>query len=75
MKKITVQKGGWNWYSFIGGPFWYMIKGMFGYGLVLLLITLITIGIGLIPVWIYCGAKGNSDFYHYLKKKNIYIHS
>lgn len=69
-----IRKHGWNTSAALAGPFWYMSKGMVAKGLFLLLITLATLGIGLIPVWIYCGLRGNADHYNYLKSKGIYIY-
>lgn len=73
MKRVSVQKSGWNVWATVFGPFWYFYKGMGSKGLILLLISLATLGIGIIPVWIYCGYRGNRDFYNHIKGKGIYI--
>ena len=73
MRHFKVYKKGWSWAAFAAGPFWYLYHGMVGKGLVMLCIILATLGIGIIPVWIYCGIKGNKDFYTFLKEKGIYI--
>ncbi len=73
MKKIMVQKSGWNITALLGGPFWYLSRGMEGSGLLMLFFCLATLGVGILPVWIYCGLYGNRDFYRYLKRKGIAI--
>lgn len=73
MKRVGVQKSGWNTHAALFGPFWYFYRGMAGKGLVLLLISLVTLGIGIIPVWIYCGCNGNKDLYKYIKNRGMYI--
>ncbi|WHH57471.1 hypothetical protein [Petroclostridium sp. X23] len=73
MKKIVVHKDGWNTAAAIAGPFWYIYRNMPGKGLLMLLICLCSLGIGIIPVWIYCGFQANKDFYQLLKRRNIYI--
>jgi hypothetical protein len=60
---------GWNWSSFLLGPFWYLFNGMVGKGVVLLVIALITFGFGAPFVWFYCGLRGNSDQYERLLKE------
>jgi len=54
---------GWNWLSFLFGPFWYLFNGLVGKGIILLIITVFTIGFGAPIIWIYCGLRGNSDLY------------
>lgn len=74
MKRVIVQKSGWNTSAALLGPFWYLFRGMTPKGTVMLFITLGTIGIGLIPIWIYCGFNANKDFYRFLKEKGTYIY-
>jgi hypothetical protein len=74
MRMILVRRSGWNTAAMLAGPFWYIYKRMVGKGAFMLMLSLATAGIGIIPVWIYCGFKGNSDFYRYLKHKGIYIY-
>lgn len=74
MKIVRVRKKGWNTYAALGGPFWYIAMGMYGKGLVMLLIAAVTIGVGIIPIWLYCGFRGNRDFYYHLKNKNVNIY-
>jgi len=74
MKSCAVRKSGLNFTAFILGPFWYLIRDMKEKGFKLLLISIATAGIGIIPVWIYCGINGNKDFYKFLKEKGTYIY-
>jgi hypothetical protein len=55
----------WNWAAFFGGSFWYMAKGLWGRGIVLLLLYFISIGLLIIPGMIFVGTTGN---YAYFKK-------
>lgn len=73
MKRIKVQKSGWNIVAMLAGPFWYLYRGMSGKGLLMLALCLATLGIGVLPVWIYCGLCGNRDFYRHLKRKGVFI--
>ena len=70
-----VYKGGWNGKAALAGPFWYLSKSMTLKGLFLLALCLVTAGIGIIPVWIYCGAKGNEDHYRFVKAKGYHLHT
>jgi hypothetical protein len=63
LNNISNKENGWNWLSFILGPFWYIINGLITKGIVLLIISLITFGLGIPIIWLYCGLRGNSDFY------------
>ena len=73
MKKFMVQRSGWNTGAALAGPFWYLSRGVAGKGLLFLLLCLATLGIGIVPIWIYCGFFGNRDFYRHLKRKGVYI--
>lgn len=73
MKKIKVQKSGWNGFAMLCGPFWYIYRGMVAKGFLMLIICLITIGVGIIPTWIYCGFCANKDFYNHLKRIGVNI--
>lgn len=74
MKSCVVRKSGWNFTALLLGPFWYLFRGMKDKGLMLLFVVIATVGLGLIPVWIYCGYNANKDFYTYLKNKGTYIY-
>jgi hypothetical protein len=62
----------WNWRAFVFGPLWYLRKGLYGKGLVLLALSVCpvwTLPITLLispVVLVYCGVAGNWD--HYLWK-------
>ena len=73
MKKIMVRKSGWNMVAALAGPFWYLSRGLAAKGLLMLFFCLATLGIGVLPVWLYCGICGNRDFYRHLKKKGMFI--
>jgi len=74
MKSCVVRKSGWNFEALLFGPFWYLLRGMKEKGLKLLLISIATVGLGIIPVWIYCGYNANREFYYFLKNKGAYIY-
>lgn len=63
------KSSGWNWLSFIFGPFWYLFNGIIGKGILLLFISIITLGFGIPIVWIYCGLRGYSDLYEKMLKE------
>jgi hypothetical protein len=59
----------WNWTAFVFGPLWYLRKGLYAKGLLILALTAN-------PFWsvstwmlvsllalVYCGAAGNWDYY------------
>ncbi|HEV8307052.1 MAG TPA: DUF2628 domain-containing protein [Methylomirabilota bacterium] len=65
----------WNWGAFVFGPLWYLRKGLYGKGLLLL-------GLGLVPIWtlpvtlltslgilVYSGLCGNWDYYLWKVKR------
>lgn len=41
MSSQEPPKGGWNWWAFIFGGLWYLVKGMWGKGLLFLLLDVI----------------------------------
>ena len=43
--------------------FWYLAKGLWVKGLLMLLIAVITAGMAGIFIWIYAGIAGNYDYY------------
>jgi len=59
----------WNWAAFLFGPLWYLRKGLWAKGLVILVAT--ASPFWPLPIWIvvslvlfvYCGAIGNWDYY------------
>lgn len=74
MKYFKVKKRGWNFAALLLGPFWYIHRGMREKGVRLLIIVIATVGLGIIPVWIYCGYNANKYFYNYLKNSDTYIY-
>ncbi len=72
-KNKSIKSDGWNWSSFIFGPFWYLSKGLHIKGLILLLISIISIGFGIPIIWFYCGLRGNSDLYEKILKSKSRI--
>ena len=75
IRRVVVRKSGWNTNAAFAGPLWYLYNGIIKKGLILLIISVTTLGVGILPIWIYCGLNANHDFYHYLKKKGVYIFS
>ena len=63
MKIQNEKQEGWNWAALFLGPFWYITHGLISKGLILILITIATIGFGLPVIWIYCGIRANSDYF------------
>lgn len=70
---LNNKSNGWNWSSFFLGPFWYLSNGLIGKGLILLLISVISFGLGIPIIWIYCGLRGNSDLYEKSMKRKSMI--
>ena len=71
---LFARRGGrfvptWNWRAFVFGPLWYLRRGLYGKGLVLLGLSVcpfftlaFTILLGA-AVLVYCGVAGNWDDY------------
>jgi len=59
-----------NWWAFLFGVLYYAYHGMWGKAVLYTLITVVTAGIGAIPLWFYMGFRHNK---HYLEHNNIYI--
>jgi hypothetical protein len=59
----------WNWAAFVFGPLWYLRKGLYAKGLVILAVTAnpfwsVSIWVLVsLPLFVYCGAVGNWDYY------------
>jgi Protein of unknown function (DUF2628) len=59
----------WNWAAFVFGPLWYLRKGLYAKGLLILALTanpfwsVSTSVLVSLPVFVYCGAVGNWDYY------------
>jgi len=62
--------GVFNWAALLFGPFWYLYKGMWKKGLLMIVLgVLVGGGVPLIFFWIYCARAGTYDYY-LLKIKN-----
>ena len=53
----------WNWAAFLLGGIWYLAKGIWPKGLVIILIALFSVGVGIPLLWLYCAVFGNWDYY------------
>ena len=60
MKK-RLNRSRWNWYAFLFNIIWYFKHGIMDKAVIMLVLTLFSLGAGIIPVAVYCGAKGNED--------------
>jgi len=69
MDKKKLSKSGWNWYAFFFNIVWYFKHGIVEKGIIMLVLTIFSLGIGIIPVAIYAGLKGNQDRYNESIKK------
>jgi len=63
MNKKKLNRSGWNWYAFFFNIIWYFKHGIVDKAIIMLVLILFSLGIGIIPVAIYCGVKGNKDRY------------
>jgi len=63
MNPRSTPKTGWSWAALLIGPFWYIMQGLWGKGVFLLALSIITLGLGVPFIWIYCAAKAKSDLY------------
>ena len=57
----------WNWAAFFFGALWYLVNAIWVKGLAICLIALLTHGLAIPVLWVYCGVFGNWD--HYLLKR------
>ena len=64
----NIPASGWSWLALIIGPFWYFIIGLVGKGVVLLLISILSVGFAAPFVWIYCALRAKTD----LHEKTLY---
>jgi hypothetical protein len=53
----------WNWFSLLFGPLWYLYKGLWAKGALMIVITLALAGVPAIIFWVYAALAGNYDFY------------
>lgn len=72
MEKRKLSKSGWNWYAFFFNIIWYFKNGIVDKAIIMLVLTLFSLGIGIVPVAIYSGVNGNKDRYRENIKKIIF---
>ena len=75
--KIDSNNGGFtvifNWAAFFFGALWYLYKGMWAKGLLMIVIGLTFAGVPFFVFWIYCSIAGTYDFYLMtVKKKQLW---
>lgn len=51
----------WNWLAFIFGPFWYVARGLWVHATIMFGLILLSGGLLLPFVWLYCALKANED--------------
>ncbi len=53
----------WNWAAFFFGCFWYLAKGMWLKGLIMIVISFSLGGVPILFFMLYCAISGNYDYY------------
>ena len=53
----------WNWFSLLFGPLWYVYKGLWAKGALMIVITFALAGVPAVFFWLYAAIAGNYDFY------------
>jgi hypothetical protein len=76
-KKIDANNGGFtpifNWAAFLFGALWYLYKGMWAKGLIMLALGFLLAGLPFLFFWIYCAIAGTYDYYLLtVKKKQLW---
>lgn len=77
-----IKNGGWNWWAFFFGPLWYLYKGMYLQGIIILVIlfflAVVSTWVNLLvyvfcnlSVYFFCGFRGNRDYYRYNVYKSV----
>jgi hypothetical protein len=62
-----------NWAALLFGALWYLYKGMWAKGLLMILIGFILAGVPFFFFWIYCALAGTYDYYLLtVKKKQLW---
>jgi hypothetical protein len=59
----------WNWAAALLGPFWYLWRGLWAHFCVLVATVLLSGGLLLPFVWLYCAVKANEDAWEYRKAR------
>lgn len=75
--KIDANNGGFtvvfNWSAFFFGALWYVYKGMWVKGLLMIAIGFILAGLPFLFFWLYCAIAGTYDYYLLtVKKKQLW---
>lgn len=53
----------WNWFSLLFGPLWYLYKGLWAKGALMIVITFALAGVPAVFFWLYAAIAGNYDYY------------
>lgn len=62
----------WNWLAFIFGPIWYIARGLWVHATIMVGLYLLSGGILLPFVHIYCGLKANEDALEFRIQKDSF---
>jgi hypothetical protein len=76
-EKIDANNGGFtvifNWAALFFGALWYLYKGMWAKGLIMIAIGFLLAGLPFFFFWIYCSISGTYDYYLLtVKKKQLW---
>lgn len=64
---------GWNWPAFILGPFWYLFRGLWVHGTILLALVFVSGGLFAPLVWLYAALKADEDLLEFrIARKSVY---
>jgi hypothetical protein len=62
-----------NWAAFLFGALWYLYKGMWQKGLIMIAVGFLLAGLPFFFFWIYCSIAGTYDYYLLtIKKKQLW---
>lgn len=62
-----------NWAALLFGAFWYLYKGMWMKGLLMIALGFVLAGLPFIFFWVYCAIAGTYDYYLLaVKKKQLW---
>lgn len=59
----------WNWAAALLGPFWYLWQGLWAHFCALAAVVLLSGGLLLPFVWLYCALKANEDLWELRKAR------
>ncbi|MBI4276991.1 MAG: DUF2628 domain-containing protein [Armatimonadetes bacterium] len=63
----------WNWAAVILGPLWYLLKGLWVHFMILSGVLLLSFGVLLPFVWLYCALKADEDLLEFrLARHSVY---